>query len=286
MAITLLRDAMMTTDDCNALIDESNPQRAAVFINSVSEMFRGFTSRVQIYTTSAVSVGTPGTNVTAANPISVTSTAHGLRTGDLVTPTVSTGSASWIALVGTICTVTVSSADAFTLGVNGTSFGSCTAFSWQRVLCEALSGYGSQSSMTSYGSPTSGQDLWLHATPITNLVRVELLVRGTVTQTLTQAGDDFEIYANEGVLHRNGSVWPGPEGERSVRVYYAGGWTVGQLPGDALMGAVQQMRYERARFDGRVGVTNLSRNGESAAMEVGGLLSAVKDYWNGYRIFA
>lgn len=79
----------------------------------------------------AVSVGTPGTNVTAANPCSVTSTTHGLSTNDRVCVSAATGSASWAAMVGSSYGVVVLSPDVFTLvGVDSSTYGTCTAFSW------------------------------------------------------------------------------------------------------------------------------------------------------------
>ena len=67
--------------------------------------------------------------MTAANPVAVTSTAHGLTTGDTIMIFEAAGG-SFIYLNGRRFTVTVTGANSFTLdGVDGTSFGSYTASS-------------------------------------------------------------------------------------------------------------------------------------------------------------
>lgn len=68
---------------------------------------------------------TPGGSVSIsaasnASPVSLTSVAHGLITGDQVT--ISGGTGAWAAINGTF-TVTVTSADTFTVPVDSTAFG-------------------------------------------------------------------------------------------------------------------------------------------------------------------
>lgn len=124
--------------------------------------------------------------------------------------------------------------------------------------------------------------LWLHATPIISVTSIEMLSAGTVTSTL--ATTDYEIYGDRGALYRNGALWPGPDGERDVKVTYRAGWVVGAIPGDIVAGAVEQMRWARMRLDGKVGAESVSRGGESVSLETGQLLKSVVDAWKPWRI--
>lgn len=129
-------------------------------------------------------------------------------------------------------------------------------------------------------SGLGGQDLYLHASPIVSVTMVEILSEGEIEETLYEG--DFTIHASEGMLYRNGSVWPFADVERNIRVSYQGGWT--NVPGDLVMGAVLLMRMERQRYQGEVGVTNLSRGGQSVSFETTNLPKAVEDAWAAYRI--
>jgi hypothetical protein len=137
--------------------------------------------------------------------------------------------------------------------------------------------------ITEYVGGLGGLWLFLHASPITVVTSVDVMLDGAVDEALAAA--DYTLFADLGALRRNGSEWPlDVEGDHSVRVIYRGGWAAGSVPGDVIMGAVTQMRYERQRFDGKVGVESLSRNGESVSYETGGLLKATRDLWAPYRI--
>lgn len=130
--------------------------------------------------------------------------------------------------------------------------------------------------------------LWVHATPIdtTATVQVETIANGTTYETLTLAGGTLAVMAEVGAISRNAGFWPISDDHHNLKVTYTGGWTAGALPADVVMGAVQQMRYERMRFDGKVGVESVSRSGESVSFETGGLLKATRNLWEPWRVLA
>lgn len=137
--------------------------------------------------------------------------------------------------------------------------------------------------ITEYVEGLGGLWLFVHASPITVVTSVALMANGAVSQSYAAA--DYTTFADAGALRRNGGEWPlDIDGDKSLRVVYRGGWAAGSVPGDIVSGAIQQMRYERQRLDGRVGVENMSRNGESVGYETGGMLKAVRDLWGPWRI--
>ena len=143
---------------------------------------------------------------------------------------------------------------------------------------------GATTALVEYLSGLGDSYLWLHATPIISVTSIELLSAGTVSSTL--ASTDYEIYADSGALYRNGALWPGPDGERDIKVTYRAGWVAGALPGDIVAAAVEQMRWARMRLDGKVGAESVSRGGESVSLETGQLLKSVRDAWSPWRIMA
>jgi hypothetical protein len=143
---------------------------------------------------------------------------------------------------------------------------------------------GSTTALVEYLEGLGSQYLWLHSTPIISVAQVDLLAAGNVSRTLAAA--EYEIYADAGSLYRNYDLWPEPGGERDIKVTYRAGWVAGSLPGDVVSGAIQQMRWERTRMDGKVGAESVSRGGESVSLETGQLLKSVREAWSPWRIMA
>ncbi len=128
----------------------------------------------------------------------------------------------------------------------------------------------------------NSQYLFLHATPITTITSVQRYSLGVLQETY--ASTDYMIALNSTALLKYSSTWEGnsESEEPNIKVTYTGGFTA--VPGDVIRGAIEQMRYERLRMAGRVGIENVSAGGESVNYETGGLLKGVREIWAPYRV--
>lgn len=126
--------------------------------------------------------------------------------------------------------------------------------------------------------------LWVHATPIdtTAVVKVEILSDGQVDETLTLAASQLVVYATPGIVGRVAGCWSASSDEFNLKVTYTGGWTT--VPGDIVASALRQMKFERMKDQGFVGVSNVSRGGESVTYETADLLEEVRKTWQRHKV--
>lgn len=139
-----------------------------------------------------------------------------------------------------------------------------------------------------------GAKLWLRSTPVWLFddeetpgaldVKVEMLEENTVSATYLLSNDDFRVVEadNFSSIEMFREAWPAESDGRIARVTYYGGWA--EVPGDVIEGALVQGKVDLKRTDGQAGMTSHSANGESISFESAGLIKAVRDLWNPYRV--
>jgi hypothetical protein len=123
--------------------------------------------------------------------------------------------------------------------------------------------------------------IWLKsAGAATGDVRIQeyaAAVAGTAaTGTYTLAGGDFGYQTNdyESYLTLAGGLWPDVRLNGYVQVTYKGGWAA--IPGDVVLGAIEQARVDLLRMSGEVGVTSRGAQGESTARKNHAYTAAVR----------
>lgn len=123
--------------------------------------------------------------------------------------------------------------------------------------------------------------LWLRATPISAVTGIEIYSGGDLLDTL--AADEYTLNTDTGrlVLHVGVGGYPGPE--QVIHAEYTGGWE--NVPGDVQFSALEMIKLQHARLQGRVGVTSESHEGHSASFEPGGVPTSVADVWRAYRVY-
>ncbi|HUU96856.1 MAG TPA: hypothetical protein VM487_14045 [Phycisphaerae bacterium] len=126
--------------------------------------------------------------------------------------------------------------------------------------------------------------LWLHATPLTSITSVELYSGGAVSDTI--ASGDYSYNATTGRLYLHGSIAQYTEGEENVKVVYVGGWAAASVPGDLMQSALELMKLDKARLEGRIGVRSEGREGFSASYDPDDLPASIVQVWKRYRFSA
>jgi hypothetical protein len=130
--------------------------------------------------------------------------------------------------------------------------------------------------------------IYLHGSPVDESSEVTVEVYGTdgdVSATLTKGADDLRVVQTDTTayivlsdLHSSVHV----EGHQTVKVTYTGGWSA--VPGDITLAAIDQMRVERQRRKGTLGVESVSQDGQSVKFEISGLIKSVQDAFDPYRM--
>jgi hypothetical protein len=119
---------------------------------------------------------------------------------------------------------------------------------------------------------------WLHGAPVTAVTSIQIYDGGTLSETVSTA--NYGLNADTGKVVLHGLLLPLSE-EDNVKAVYTGGWTT--VPGDIQQSALALMRLDKARMDGRIGVSSEGREGFSASYETGDLPKSVADVWRQYR---
>lgn len=132
-----------------------------------------------------------------------------------------------------------------------------------------------------------------HAGPLTtdgsNDFTVEFIESGEAVETYLWS-DSQVIVADDGsndgipVIFLADTITPASLAVPNVRLTYTGGWASGEIPGDIISAAIEQARIEARRQSGRSGITNSSRQEQSASFETAGLVESVRDALEPYRI--
>lgn len=134
--------------------------------------------------------------------------------------------------------------------------------------------------------PEDARRIWLAASPIVTdgkEVTVESISDGAAANTYTYSGGDIEVVSTELYAYITPIGWSFPAyraGDRYLRVTYFGGWS--DVPGDVLAGAVAQLRVELERLGGMVGMSSISRQGESVQYDRDGVIAEAAQSWNPY----
>ena len=114
------------------------------------------------------------------------------------------------------------------------------------------------------------------------VVSVAVYLDGTLEETLTLAASEIIVDADRGEITRVEGIWPFSVDERNLVVTYTGGFS--SVPGDVLSAALEQMRVERRRQNGEVGISSKSVEGESVQFDSSGLIQEVRHAWAPYRV--
>ena len=123
---------------------------------------------------------------------------------------------------------------------------------------------------------------WLHATPVGVVTSIAIYSNGALSETIAAAS--YSLNTETGRVYMHGTVAPYTDGEDNIKAVYIGGWTT--VPGDIQQSALELMRLDKARLDGRVGVQSEGREGFSASYESGDLPKSVSQVWDAYRFRA
>lgn len=127
---------------------------------------------------------------------------------------------------------------------------------------------------------------YAHAAPIDTgeTVTVSVYSDGVAGDTYTLAGGTLQVINShvDAYVELLGTVPPYVEGVDTVLLSYTGGWDT--VPGDIVLGAIDQIRVERERRQGTLGAMSVSQNGQTVQLETSGLIKAVEDAWRPYRI--
>ena len=136
--------------------------------------------------------------------------------------------------------------------------------------------YTNNAPISLFGDPT-GTPPVAPAIPVT----VTLLVGGETSDTLTDTDGELQVSAAGGEVVSLRGAFPESTGERNVKIEYTGGFAT--IPGDVILGAVMQMKVDRERMEKRAGNTSMSERGESASLDIDGIVKPVRDLWAPYR---
>lgn len=131
------------------------------------------------------------------------------------------------------------------------------------------------------------EKIYLHGMPVDEDSAFTISVYGSdgsVSTTMTLADNDFRVVQSPTDAYVELITYTPPwvEGIENVKLAYTGGWAT--VPGDIVMAAIQQMRVENNRRDGELGAMSVSANGQTVQFETSGLIKAVEDAWNPYRM--
>jgi hypothetical protein len=128
--------------------------------------------------------------------------------------------------------------------------------------------------------------IYLHGSPVdeSSAVQVDVYNGTEIAVTMTVADEDLRIVqcATSAYLELVTYCPPWIEGIDTVKISYTGGWET--VPGDIVLAAIDQMRIERNRMDGNLGALSMSANGETVRFETSGLIKAVQDAFEPYRM--
>jgi hypothetical protein len=129
--------------------------------------------------------------------------------------------------------------------------------------------------------------IYLHGSPVDESSEVTVEVYGTdgdVSATLTKGADDLRVVQTDTTAYIVLLTYIPPfvEGYQTVKVTYTGGWSA--VPGDITLAAIDQMRVERQRRKGTLGVESVSQDGQSVKFEISGLIKSVQDAFDPYRM--
>jgi hypothetical protein len=129
--------------------------------------------------------------------------------------------------------------------------------------------------------------IYLHGSPVDESSEVTVEVYGTdgdVSATLTKGADDLRVVQTDTTAYIVLLTYIPPfiEGHQTVKVTYTGGWSA--VPGDITLAAIDQMRVERKRRKGTLGVESVSQDGQSVKFEISGLIKSVQDAFDPYRM--
>lgn len=127
-----------------------------------------------------------------------------------------------------------------------------------------------------FGEPT-GTPPVAPAIPVT----VTILSAGVTSDTWTDTDGELSIDAEAGEVVSLVGAFPESEGERNIRIAYTGGFET--VPGDVIMGALEQMKVDRRRLTNEAGITSMGADGESMQLDSSGLIKATRDLWAPYR---
>lgn len=124
--------------------------------------------------------------------------------------------------------------------------------------------------------------LWLRATPIDEITSVKVYRYGDLVDTLTS--DEYTLNEETGrmVLEVNVAGYYHPE--QVIHVAYSGGWE--DVPGNIQHSALEMVRLQKQRLEGRVGVTSESREGYAATYDPAAVPQSIADIWRAYRVYS
>ena len=128
--------------------------------------------------------------------------------------------------------------------------------------------------------------LWLHGAPVDTgeTVVAEVRSQGNLIVSYSLAAEEFRVESNDdqAALDLAAATWPHFDSNHVVKVSYTGGWTA--VPGDVIQGAIMQGRLDLQRVAGLIGISSISRQGESTSYESDGLAKAVREMWRPYQV--
>jgi len=129
--------------------------------------------------------------------------------------------------------------------------------------------------------------MYLHGYPVDESAEVTVEVYGTdgaVHTTLTKGNGDVRVVQSgvDAYVVLISYIPPFVEGVQTVKVTYTGGWS--EVPGDVVLAAIDQMRVERQRRKGTLGVESASQDGQTVRFETSGLIRSVQDAFDPYRM--